>query len=137
MIDECGKQNDQREIAAVAGFERDLLIEKTQAGLVRAMTQGKKLGRPSRLTQEEHEVVRSRRSQGTSLGVLAIKWRQPFGHPTRRASAIRGYGCDLTTFAFCPRLPGSNALPVCSAIASSHAREPIGRPSPSALRSAA
>ena len=74
MIDERGKQNDQREIAAVAGFERDLLIEKTQAGLVRAMTQGKKLGRPSRLTQEEHEVVRSRRSQGTSLGVLAIKF---------------------------------------------------------------
>ena len=34
-------------IAAVAEFERDLLIERTQAGLVRAKAQGKKLGRPS------------------------------------------------------------------------------------------
>ena len=58
-------------IAAVAEFERDLLIERTQAGLLRAKAQGKKLGRPSRLTQEEQQAVRSRRSQGASLGVLA------------------------------------------------------------------
>lgn len=31
---------------AVAEFERDLLIERTQAGLVRAKLDGKKLGRP-------------------------------------------------------------------------------------------
>jgi putative DNA-invertase from lambdoid prophage Rac len=31
---------------AVAEFERDLLIERTQAGLVRAKLEGKKLGRP-------------------------------------------------------------------------------------------
>ena len=58
-------------IAAVAEFERDLLIERTEAGLVRAKAQGKKLGRPSRLTHEQHETVRSRRSQGASLGALA------------------------------------------------------------------
>ena len=58
-------------IAAVAEFERDLWIERTQAGLVRAKAQGKKLGRPSRLTHEQHETVRSRRSQGASLGALA------------------------------------------------------------------
>ena len=58
-------------IAAVAEFERDLLIERTQAGLLRAKAKGRKLGRPSRLTQEQHETVRSRRSQGVSLGVLA------------------------------------------------------------------
>ncbi|HGJ5854647.1 recombinase family protein, partial [Arsenophonus nasoniae] len=33
-------------ISAVAEFERDLLIERTQAGIVRAKAQGKKLGRP-------------------------------------------------------------------------------------------
>ncbi|SEJ43881.1 putative DNA-invertase from lambdoid prophage Rac [Azotobacter beijerinckii] len=33
-------------IAAVAEFERDLLIERTQAGLERAKSQGKTLGRP-------------------------------------------------------------------------------------------
>jgi putative DNA-invertase from lambdoid prophage Rac len=31
-------------IAAVAEFERDLLIERTQAGLTRAVSQGKQLG---------------------------------------------------------------------------------------------
>ena len=34
-------------LAAVAEFERDLLIERTQAGLQRAKAEGKKLGRPA------------------------------------------------------------------------------------------
>lgn len=34
-------------IASVAEFERDLLVERTQAGLERAKSEGKKLGRPS------------------------------------------------------------------------------------------
>jgi putative DNA-invertase from lambdoid prophage Rac len=58
-------------IAAVAEFERDLLVERTQAGLARATAQGKRLGRPTKLTLEQQEAVRSRRSQGTSLGTLA------------------------------------------------------------------
>ncbi|OJW66423.1 MAG: resolvase [Sphingomonadales bacterium 63-6] len=58
-------------IAAVAEFERDLLVERTQAGLVRAKAQGRKLGRPSALTAEQQEVVRKRRQGGASLGVLA------------------------------------------------------------------
>ena len=58
-------------INAVAEFERDLLIERTQAGLKRAKTEGKVLGRPSALSLEQHEVVRTRRAQGASLGVLA------------------------------------------------------------------
>ena len=58
-------------IAAVAEFERDLLIERTQAGLIRAKAQGKKLGRPSALTPTQQESVRVRRQGGTSLRVLA------------------------------------------------------------------
>lgn len=58
-------------IAAVAEFERDLLVERTQAGLARAKAQGKKLGRPSSLTAEQLEAVRTRRTQGASLGTLA------------------------------------------------------------------
>lgn len=45
-------------IAAVAEFERDLLVERTQAGLTRAKAQGKKLGRPSSLTPRQIEAVR-------------------------------------------------------------------------------
>jgi len=58
-------------IAAVAEFERDLLVERTQAGLSRAKAEGKRLGRPSTLTIEQQELVRVRRQEGTSLGVLA------------------------------------------------------------------
>lgn len=58
-------------IAAVAEFERDLLVERTQAGLSRAKAQGKRLGRPSSLTTEQQEVVRRRRADGASLGELA------------------------------------------------------------------
>lgn len=62
-------------IAAVAEFERDLLVERTQAGLVRAKAQGKKLGRPASLTASQQEAVRVRRSQGASVRTLA----QEFG----------------------------------------------------------
>src|SRR3954447_373364 len=37
-------------INAVAEFERDLLVERTQAGLSRAKAEGKRLGRPLSLT---------------------------------------------------------------------------------------
>ncbi len=58
-------------IAAVAEFERDLLIERTQSGLKRAKAEGKKLGRPSALTEFQKKEVQDRRAQGVSLGVLA------------------------------------------------------------------
>ena len=58
-------------ISAVAEFERDLLIERTQAGLSRAKAEGKALGRPSSLTSEQLAEVRRKRSEGVSLGVLA------------------------------------------------------------------
>jgi len=61
-------------IAAVAEFERDLLVERTQAGLSRAKAQGKKLGRPQSLTDEQQAAVRQRRSEGASLGQLAKEY---------------------------------------------------------------
>jgi putative DNA-invertase from lambdoid prophage Rac len=61
-------------INAVAEFERDLLIERTQAGLSRAKAEGKALGRRATLTAEQQAVVRQRRSEGVSLGVLADEY---------------------------------------------------------------
>lgn len=58
-------------INAVAEFERDLLIERTQAGLKRAKAEGKVLGRPTSLSVDQQDHVRARRAQGVSLGVLA------------------------------------------------------------------
>ena len=61
-------------ISAVAEFERDLLIERTQAGLSRAKAEGKALGRPSALSQEQQETVRAQRALGVSLGTLAKEY---------------------------------------------------------------
>lgn len=61
-------------IAAVAEFERDLLVERTQAGLSRAKAEGKTLGRPSSLTAEQQAAIRLQRSQGLSLGALAAEY---------------------------------------------------------------
>lgn len=58
-------------IAAVAEFERDMLVERTQAGLTRAKAEGKKLGRPRSLSQEQRTLVLRQREQGVSLGILA------------------------------------------------------------------
>ena len=58
-------------IAAVAEFERDLLIERTQAGLSRAKAAGKALGRPQALSHDQQEAIRGGRAAGLSLGALA------------------------------------------------------------------
>jgi putative DNA-invertase from lambdoid prophage Rac len=61
-------------INAVAEFERDLLIERTQAGLKRAKAEGKSLGRPSRLSATQQDDIRARRAMGVSLGSLAREY---------------------------------------------------------------
>lgn len=61
-------------IAAVAEFERDLLIERTQAGLGRARLQGKALGRPSKLSGDALNEVRRKKAEGASLGALAVEY---------------------------------------------------------------
>lgn len=61
-------------INAVAEFERDLLIERTQSGLARAKSEGKRLGRPPALSPGQQEAIRARRAQGVSLGVLAKEY---------------------------------------------------------------
>jgi putative DNA-invertase from lambdoid prophage Rac len=61
-------------LSAVAEFERDLLIERTQAGLSRAKAEGKALGRPSALTAEQKQQVLASRKEGVSLGVLAARY---------------------------------------------------------------
>jgi putative DNA-invertase from lambdoid prophage Rac len=62
-------------IAAVAEFERDLLIERTQAGLKRARAAGKTIGRPAALNEEQRGEVRRARREGISLGQLAKRFR--------------------------------------------------------------
>ena len=58
-------------INAVAQFERDLLIERTQSGLARAKAQGKPLGRPSALTPDQQAQVRERIAKGETVSSIA------------------------------------------------------------------
>lgn len=58
-------------INAVAQFERDLLIERTQSGLARAKAIGKPLGRPNRLSPEEQEEVKQKIRSGETISSLA------------------------------------------------------------------
>lgn len=58
-------------INAVAEFERDLLIERTQAGLRRARAEGKKLGRPRALDKEKEQEAMAMRQAGDSLATVA------------------------------------------------------------------
>lgn len=59
---------------AVAEFERDLLIERTQAGLSRAKAEGKTLGRPCALSADQLAEVQTKRAAGVSLGALAVEY---------------------------------------------------------------
>lgn len=61
-------------IAAVAEFERDLLIERTQDGLSRAKAEGKALGRPSKLSDADKAAIREKLAAGASLGQMATEY---------------------------------------------------------------
>ena len=70
-------------IAAVAEFERDLLVERTQAGLTRAKLQGKTLGRPQALSQAQSVNVVRRLEAGEAVAALAREYE------TSRQSIMR------------------------------------------------
>jgi putative DNA-invertase from lambdoid prophage Rac len=59
---------------AVAQFERDLLIERTQSGIERAKAEGKVLGRPASLTEQQKLDVRNELAAGTSVSAVARKF---------------------------------------------------------------
>jgi putative DNA-invertase from lambdoid prophage Rac len=61
-------------INAVAQFERDLLIERTQSGLKRAKSEGKTLGRPARLNETRKQEVLEALASGMSVAALARKF---------------------------------------------------------------
>jgi len=61
-------------INAMAEFERDLLIERTQAGLSRAKADGKVLGRPRSLNWDQYNEVLGRIGQGEAVAALAREY---------------------------------------------------------------
>jgi putative DNA-invertase from lambdoid prophage Rac len=62
-------------IAAVAEFERDLLIERTQAGIIRAKAAGKRLGRRPSINAEKRAVVVEKLNAGVSIAEIAREFK--------------------------------------------------------------
>lgn len=58
-------------LSAVAEMERDLLVERTQAGLARAKRSGKALGRPTMTTPEQRADIVARHQAGVSISELS------------------------------------------------------------------
>jgi DNA invertase Pin-like site-specific DNA recombinase len=61
-------------LAAVAEMERDLLIERTHAGLERAKAEGKTLGRKSKTTPEQQQKMQADYKAGATVSALAREY---------------------------------------------------------------
>ncbi|WP_426177393.1 recombinase family protein [Massilia sp. TWR1-2-2] len=58
-------------LAAVAEMERDLIVERTQAGLARAKAEGKTLGRPVKTTPAQRKAIIDAYASKRSVSALA------------------------------------------------------------------
>lgn len=61
-------------LAAVADFERGLIVERTQAGLARAKAEGKALGRPAKTSPSQREAMRQQLAEGASVSSVAARY---------------------------------------------------------------
>ena len=62
-------------LAAMADFERDLIIERTQAGQARARAAGTHMGRPAKTTPKQRDVIRAALHQGATVTSMAEKFK--------------------------------------------------------------
>lgn len=58
-------------LGGLADVERDLIRTRTSEGRIRAIQQGKRMGRPSRLTTAQKREIRAKRKNGITLKSLA------------------------------------------------------------------
>ncbi len=75
-------------LSAVASMERDLLVERTQAGLARARAEGKRLGRPCKTTEAQRIEIRDLLAQGKSVSEVA----RSYGVSRANVIGIRAVG---------------------------------------------
>jgi putative DNA-invertase from lambdoid prophage Rac len=75
-------------INAVAEFERDLLIERTNAGISRAKAEGKAFGRPPALAPRQQAEAISRLNAGASIAQVARDFKTSRQTIMRIRSAI-------------------------------------------------
>lgn len=61
-------------LSAVAEMERDLLVERTQAGLARAKKEGKTLGRPTKTSEVQRKEILAKHQAGTTISELSRQY---------------------------------------------------------------
>ena len=66
-------------LAALAEFERELILERTQAGIARARALGKKFGAPRKISESVAREVRDRRELGESLRMISQRMNLKLG----------------------------------------------------------
>jgi putative DNA-invertase from lambdoid prophage Rac len=62
-------------LAAMADFERDLIIERTQAGQARARAEGKHMGRPPKTTESQRVAIRNALDKGATVTSMAERYK--------------------------------------------------------------
>jgi DNA invertase Pin-like site-specific DNA recombinase len=66
-------------LAALAEFERELILERTRAGIARARALGKRFGAPRRIPESVAREVRARRERGESLRIISQRMNIKLG----------------------------------------------------------
>ncbi len=66
-------------LAALAEFERELILERTQAGIARARAAGKRFGRPPKYSEAVREEILRRLSNGESSRSVSAALKVPAG----------------------------------------------------------
>ncbi|MCZ2901190.1 recombinase family protein [Burkholderia thailandensis] len=82
-------------LAAVAEFERDLLTERTMAGIRRARSAGSTFGRPRSVTDDQQRMIAQRLKEGASVSQLAREFgtsRQSILRAKERAEPVADLG---------------------------------------------
>lgn len=64
-------------LAALAEFEREVILERTQVGIARARAAGKRFGRPSKLTDAQRAECLSRLSNGQTSRQVSMALKIP------------------------------------------------------------
>ncbi|OCX74450.1 hypothetical protein A6M27_09840 [Acidithiobacillus thiooxidans] len=74
-VAEVSRQNFLGVPACNPEFERDLLLEYTQSGILRAKAAGKPFGRPPALSADDRAAVVGRLAEGASIAIVAREFK--------------------------------------------------------------
>jgi DNA invertase Pin-like site-specific DNA recombinase len=81
-------------LGAIAQFERDLIIERTNDGLAATTARGRNGGRPARLNDDHTDLARRWRSEGVSVKEIGARLGRMTkdGNPVSRQTVYRALG---------------------------------------------